>query len=73
MNAKSLKQKICRHYLCFFYSYHVSKVGHAKAVGLVALISHDVVLQHQSAVVEPDFPCAEPPLPGSCRTFLPAK
>jgi len=30
--------------------------GHAKAVGLDALISHDVVLQHQSAVVEPDFP-----------------
>lgn len=39
----------------FSYAYHVSKVGHAKAVGLDALIGHDIVNQHQSAVAEPDF------------------
>ncbi len=40
----------------FSCAYHVSKVGHAKAVGLDALIGHDVVHQHQSAVAEPDLP-----------------
>lgn len=35
--------------------YHVSKVGHAQAVGLDALVGHHVVHQHQSAVVEPDL------------------
>lgn len=37
----------------FPLAYHVSKVGHAKAVGLDTLIGHDVVHQHQFAVVEP--------------------
>lgn len=42
----------------FSCAYHVSKFGHAKTVGLDAFIGHDVVHQHQSAVVEPDFPAA---------------
>lgn len=38
-----------------FFKYHVSEVGHAKAVGLDALICHDVVHQHLFAVIEPDL------------------
>lgn len=37
-------------------SYHVSKVGHAKTVGLDACVGQNVVHQHHSAVVEPDLP-----------------
>lgn len=36
-------------------TYHVSKVGHAKAVRLDAFISQDVVNQNILAVVEPDL------------------
>lgn len=36
-------------------AYHVGKVGHAEAVGLDALVSHDVVHQHHFPIVEPDL------------------
>lgn len=39
----------------FSCAYHVCEVVHAQAVGLDALIGHDVVHEHQSAVGEPDF------------------
>lgn len=38
------------------WAYHVSKEGHAEAIGLDALICQHVVHQHQFAVAEPDFP-----------------
>lgn len=41
--------------LLFSGTYHVSKFSHAQAVRLDALISQDVVHQHQPAVVEPDL------------------